>query len=451
MKALIFIIMFSCACYEIQAQENIIITIAGCDSAGFSGDGGPATKAKLFADEGFCLDNFGNLYIADSYNSRIRKINLSTGIITTVAGTDSAGYNGDGIPATDAMLYVPETVSSDTAGNLYIADALNYRVRKISVATGILTTVAGNGILGSYGDGGLATNAELNTAVGLSLDKYGNIYISDYENNKIRKVTLSTGIITTFAGNGTSGYLGDGGTAINATFTGPIQSFADDNGNLFICDQWNHAIRKVDATTGIITTIAGNGTAGYTGDGGLAIHAQLNQPCGVYVDDKENIFIAEYGDGVIRRIDGATGIISTVAGTGIRGYSGDGGPVTAAKLRCGDVFVDKNGIIYIADEDNNRVRMVYNTAMGTPQFGKLTMTERVPYPNPATDELHIDNCTGCEVRIFNLLGVEVSSFGRLRMTLTKETIDIHGLIPGVYVVRIMDENGEVWNYRVVKE
>ena len=448
MKQLVLIIIISCACYNMQAQENIIVTVAGKESAGYSGDGGPATNAKLNSDEGFCLDNFGNLYIADGFNSRVRKVNLTTGIITTIAGTDSAGYNGDGILATNANLYVPEAVFTDSAGNIYIADGLNNRIRKVSIATGIINTICGNGILGNGGDGGLAINAELNNPVGICLDRSANIYIAVYDNNKIRKITNSTNIITTFAGTGVIGYSGDGEAATNATFNGPIQCFADSIGNIFICDQYNHAIRKVDATTNIITTIAGNGTAGHTGDGGLAVNATLNQPCGIYVDNQENIFIAEYGDGVIRKIDGATGIISTVAGTGTRGYSGDGGPATAAELKCGDVFVDKNGVIYIADEDNNRVRMVYNTAMGigNVQMGQYTNVKI--YPNPVNDELNIENGANSDLIIYNLLGSELLE---TKLISNKEAVNIIHLTPGVYLVKIIGANGEVQNFRVVKE
>ncbi len=443
-----------------QAQENIIITIAGKDSAGFSGDGGPATDAKLYTDEGFCLDNFGNLYIADGYNNRIRKVKLSTGIITTIAGTDSAGYNGDGIAATNAKIYFPTAVFTDTIGNVFIADAGNNRIRKISISTGLISTIAGSGPIGvgaggNSGDGGIATNAQLSVPVGLYIDKYNNIFICDYGNNKVRKVEYSTGIITTFAGIGSStysggyvGYSGDGGSATNAQFSGIAYCFADTIGNLFICDQWNHVVRKVDAITGIVTTIAGNGTVGYSGDGGLAINAQLNQPVGIFVDDRENIFIAEYGDGVIRKIDGTSGNISTIAGTGTRGYSGDGGPATAAELKCSEVFVDKYGVIYIADIDNNRVRMVYNTAMGVGNV-KMGNGENVQiYPNPVNDEFHIDNAANSEVRMFNLLGQEVFS-GKLNSS--KESVDIRGLPSGTYVVQIISGSGEVQNYRVVKE
>ncbi len=448
MNKIISIIVFTCFANLLQAQVNII-TIAGCcDSVGYGGDHGLATNAKLNFPEALCLSKDGNIYIADVGNNRIRKLNLSTRIISTIAGIDSGGYNGDGIPATASQLFIPSAVVTDTTGNIYIGDGLNHRIRKINKTTGIISTIAGNGNIGNTGDGGAATNAEIYGPVGLTFDKFSNLYIADCQNHNVRKVAPN-GIISTIAGNGTPGFTGDGGPATDATFNTPSYAIMDNYGNIIIDDNFNCAMRKIDATTGIVTTIAGNGTCGYRGDGGLAVHALVSYPYGIFIDKQNDIYFAEYGNGVIRKIDGTTGIISTVVGCGVSGFGGDGGPATAAKLIPDGLVIDSNGVMYIADYGNNRIRMVYNTKLETsPQ---PSPKERVPYPNPATDELHIDNCTGCEVRIFNLLGVKVSSFDRLRMTLTKETIDIHGLIPGVYVVRIMDENGEVWNYRVVKE
>ncbi len=460
MKQLVLIIIISCACLNMQAQENIIITIAGLGTAGYSGDDGEATNAKLNVPDRLFLDRFENLYIADAFNNRIRKVDLISGIISTVCGNDTAEFSGDGGPASSSQLYVPQGIITDTIDNKYIVDAGNNRIRFINIFTNVISTIAGSGpsgigVVGDLGDGGPATNAQISNPSGLCIDKFFNLYISDYGNNKIRKINALTGIISTFAGIGTHGYMGgsvdytgDGGQATAAIFSGPIQVFADNADNIFICDQWNHAIRKVDATTGIITTITGNGTAGHTGDGGLAVNATLNQPGGIFVDDKENIFIAEYGDGVIRKIDGATGIISTVAGTGTRGYSGDGGPATAAELKCSDVVVDKNGVIYIADIDNNRIRMVYNTAMGVGNV-KMGKGENVQiYPNPVNDELNIENGANSDLIIYNLLGSELLE---TKLISNKEAVNIIQLTPGVYLVKIIGANGEVQNFRVVKE
>ena len=460
MKQLILIFFISCACHKMQAQENIIITIAGIGTAGFSGDGGQATNATLNAPDRLYLDMFENLYIADAFNNKIRKLELISGVISTICGNDTAAFSGDGGSASSSQLYVPQGVITDSNGNVYIVDAGNNRIRFINILTNIISTIVGSGpsgvgVVGDIGDSGAATNAQISNPSGICIDKKNNLYISDYGNNKIRKVDALTGIISTFAGIGTHGYMGgnvgysgDGGQATAAVFSGPIQVFADKSDNIFICDQYNHGIRKVDAITGIITTIAGIGTAGYTGDGGLAIHAQLNQPGGIFVDDRENMFIAEYGDGGIRKIDGATGIISTVAGTGTRGYSGDGGPATAAELKCSDVVVDKNGIIYISDIDNNRIRMVYNTAMGVGnvQMGK---GENVKiYPNPVNDELHIENGANSDLIIYNLLGSELLE---TKLISNKEAVSIVQLTPGIYLVKVIDASGKAQNYRVVKE
>jgi hypothetical protein len=456
----LMILFFTCACIYTQAQVKIITTICGTDTAGYNGDDKSAQKSELNVSVGLCLDISGNIYIADAENNRVRKINISTGIITTIAGTGEEGFSGDGGQATNATLGVPSGVFTDTAGNVYIADEVNNRIRKVIVSTGIITTVAGSGAIGVSlggfsGDNGPATNATMNLPVGLCLDKAANIYITDYENNRIRKVDASTGIISTVAGIGTAGYLGgfvgysgDGGLAINAQFSGTYQVFADSTGNLFICDQWNHAIRKVNASTGIITTIAGTGTAGYTGDGGLATKAQLNQPCGVYVDKQENVFIAEYGDGVIRRIDGITGIISTVAGTGTLGFSGDGGPATNAKLRCGDVFLDQYGHVFIADEDNNRIREVFDSA--TVSVPILTSAPKIEvYPNPANEELNITGIKqNTTFRLQNVTGICVLQ-GAFEKGDNK--LLMRNLMPGIYILEMTGIDGQRNITRVVKE
>lgn len=438
MKYILIILLLSAPCIKLQAQVNIITTIGGTGVAGYCCDNGPATNAQVNVPEALCLDKHGNIYIADGFNHRIRKIDISTGIITTVAGNGNPGFSGDDSLAINATLLVPEAVFADTSDNIYIADALNDRIRKVTVTTGVITTIAGNGLIGSAGDGGLATNAQFSLPVGLYIDNVNNIFIADYENNKIRKVSASTGIITTIAGNGSAGYSGDGGLAINARLSGPLRLFGDSAGNIFICDQWNHAIRKVNAVTGIITTIAGNGTAGYTGDGGLAIHATLNQPSGIFIDKRDNIFIAEYGNAVIRRIDGTSGIISTVAGTGTPGFGGDGGPPTGAQLRCSGVFLDSNGTIYIADIDNNRIRKVFDPTLGAKSIS-LNNSGIKLFPNPAKDELTIGSAssllTNATMTMYDVVGKVVME---QKLNSAKETIDISALNNGVYVVQVYD-------------
>jgi len=334
--------------------NGIITTVAGKATAGSSGDGGAATNAGLWEPIGVAVDATGNLLIADIGNNRIRRV-ATNGIITTVAGNGTEGYSGDGGVATNAELHSPNGVAVDASGNLFIADALNDRIRKVDT-NGIITTVAGNGTGGYAGDGGAATNAGLGFPSGVALDATGNLLIADLGNNRIRKVATN-GIITTVAGNGTYGYSGDGGAATNAEFHSPVRLAVDATGNLFVADDWNSRIRKVD-TNGIITTVAGNGTADYAGDGGAATNAKLNVPTGVAVDSVGNVFIADYDNSRIREVR-TNGIITTVAGNGTYGYSGDGGAATNAALNYLEgVAVDATGNLLIADTGNNRVRKV---------------------------------------------------------------------------------------------
>jgi len=244
------ILLLCCASISLHAQQYLITTIAGDDSSSFCCDGEVATNAELSLPDQVCLDNFGNLYIADAGNNRIRKIVLSTGIISSVAGTGSYGYSGDGGPATDAQLWYPDGICTDSAGDLYISDGDNHRIRKVSVSTGIITTIAGNGTPGNSGDGNQATNAQIFGPTCISMDKYGNLYFPDFFNNNVRKINVD-GIITTVAGNGHAGYSGDGGAATSAQLFQPAEAFVDNFDNIIITDGSNHAVRKVDTKTGI--------------------------------------------------------------------------------------------------------------------------------------------------------------------------------------------------------
>jgi trimeric autotransporter adhesin len=344
---------------KVTASTGIITTIAGNGTAAYPGDGGPATSAELSLPQGVAVDTAGNIYIADTFNDRIRVVGSALPTINTVAGNGTEGYSGDGGAAISAELHLPLGVAVDSAGNIYIADYGNNRIREGTLSTGIISTVAGNGTAGYSGDGGAATSAELYDAPGVAVDGAGNIYIADYDNNRIRKVTVSTGIISTVAGNGTAGYSGDGGAAINAELDNPSGVAVDGAGNIYIADYYNHRIRKVTLSTGIISTVAGNGTAGYSGDGGAAINAKLYFPYGVAVDGAGNICIADSANNRIREVTASTGIISTVAGNGTASYSGDGGAATSAELRLPSaVAVDGAGNIYIADRENERIREV---------------------------------------------------------------------------------------------
>ena len=336
---------------------GIITTVAGSHEAGFSGDDGPAVEARLNGTRGIAVDKAGALYFADSGNNRIRKVDTA-GIITTVAGSGEAGFSGDDGPAVEARLNDPRGVTADGAGNLFIADTNNHHIRKVDVA-GIITTVAGSGNFGWFGgDDGSAVRAQLNQPQDVALDEAGNLYIADSGNRRIRKVNAA-GVITTFAGTGLGGYRRDGGSATRAQLTMPIGVAADGAGNIYIADSGNHTVRRVDAAD-IITTFAGTGEAGFSGDGGPAIQAQLDSPGGAAVDGAGNLFIADGNR--IRKVD-AAGTITTVAGEGRR-FSGDGGPATAAQFYDPrDVAVDGAGNIFIADRYNHRIRKV--NAAGT--------------------------------------------------------------------------------------
>jgi len=346
---------------SVFAVQGYLITMAGNGDQGFSGDGASAISAELAFPNSIAVDADKNIYISDSVNNRIRKVTFSTGLISTVAGNGNSVHSGDGSAATDAGMS-PNGVAVDSAGNIYISDGVNNRVRKVTVSTGIISTVAGDGtssysgdgglavsagvdpfaiavdsagdiyiaghhrirkvsagnistvagsggggiLDGGYsGDGGLATSAELNTPNGVALDSDGNIYISDGANNRIRKVTVSTGFITTIAGSGVTSYSGDDGPALSAGMTADGVA-VDSDGNIYIADRDNHRIRKITVSTGIISTVAGNGLAGYEGSGLLATNTRLNQPNGVFVDDDDNIYISDSSNHVVRRIDGPT-------------------------------------------------------------------------------------------------------------------------------------------------
>ena len=336
---------------------GLVTTVAGTGDLGSSGDGGPATCAHLFSPFGVAVDANGNLYIADFGNNRIRKVSPS-GIITTVVGTGTYGYGGDGGPATSAFLSDPIDVAVDNNGNLYIADRGNHRIRKVNTS-GVITTVAGTGTYGYSGDGGPATLAQLNTPYNVAVDASGNIYISDSNNRRIRKVDTA-GIITTTAGTGTQGYSGDGGPATSAQLGYPHSLLVDGSGNLYFDDYYNHCMRKV-SPSGIITTVAGTGDPGYSGDGGPATSAQLYYPFGIAKDGSGNLYVGDNSNNRVRKID-TSGIITLFAGNGSNGsggFNGDGeSAITAQLSEPSGVAVDSDGNLYIADRANHRIRKV---------------------------------------------------------------------------------------------
>jgi sugar lactone lactonase YvrE len=392
------------------APDGVISTVVGNGTKGHSGDGGPATSAQLDGPVGIAVGAMGNLYIADSSSSRIRKV-THDGFISTVAGNGTHGFGGDGGPATSAQLFFPEAVAVDGAGNIFISDSSNSRIRKVTpdgfISTlagsdtsacsgdvglavsmqlgvvsgvavdiegnlfiaergcdrvrkvtpdGLMRTVAGNGNPGYGGDGGPATSAQLRLPQGVSVDKAGNLFIADFVNARIRKVTPD-GLIGTVAGNGTYGFSGDGGPATSAQIFNPLGVAVDEAGNLFFADNGNYRVRKV-TPDGFISTVAGDGTQGYSGDGGPATSAQLDGPVGIAVDTAGNLFIADSYNARIRKVT-PDGFVSTVAGDGNPGYSGDGGPATSARLYWPyGIAVDAAGNLFIADTGNCVIRKV---------------------------------------------------------------------------------------------
>ncbi len=368
---------------EVIASTGNIQTVAGTPgTTGYSGDGAAATSATLDLPQGVFVDASGNIYIADTFNSVIRVVNpgsqpvtiagiaIPAGDIQTVTGIqydaglgNTCQFTGDTGPATSAYLCLPDGVFADASGNIYIADTSNFGIREV-VTAGTISTIAGTlGTSGYSGDGGAATSAELNYPAAVFVDSTGSVFIADTDNYVIRAV--AAGNISTIVGNGTLAYSGNGAAGTSAALNIPYGIFVDASGNLYIADTYNSAVREVVAATGIIQTLAGNGVAcaapsSGCGDGGLAPAAQLNFPQGVFVDANGNVFIADTENSVIREVVASTGVIQTVAGTpGSAGYSGDAGAPTSAQLSSPTtILLDVAGNIYIADTGNSAIRVV---------------------------------------------------------------------------------------------
>lgn len=422
------------------AFSQTISTVAGNGAAGYSGDNGLATSAQLQYPFSVAADQQGNIYIADRGNNCIRKVNAA-GFISTFAGTGIAGYGGDGGPAAQAQLNDPTGVAVDNNGLIYIADRGNNRIRKVD-AVGSISTVAGTGSAGYSGDNGPAIAAALNGPRGLATDAQGNLYIADQGNQRLRKVDAG-GIITSIAGNGTMGYSGDNGTAVAAQLYNPGGVCVDAQGNIYIADVDNERIRKVD-NNGIISTIAGTGTAGYGGDNGPAVSAQLDEPLSMAMDTWGNLCIADGWNHRVRMIK-PSGIIITVAGDGNAGYSGDSGSPLLARLNHPyGIAINSSGNLYIADYDNNVIRKVSNPT-GIVNVNPGTAILEI-YPNPNNGNFNIAGIiddTKARLEVYNAIGQLLMVGDKpLEKGMIREQLKMNGAFStGFYLLHIKSRNG----------
>ena len=338
-------------------EPGIITTVVGTGERGFTGDGGPAAEALMSEPFMCAFDAAGNMYVAEAMNHCIRRVDAATGVITTVAGTGTEGYSGDGGPATAATFNQPYSLQVDTNGDVYVVDRLNFVIRRIEAATGTITTVAGTGEAAYGGDGRPAVEAKFREPNDCFLDGRGGLLVADVQDQRIRRVDLATGIITTFAGNGAKERRGDGGPATAASILGARAVCMDGAGNTYIAEREGNGIRKVDAD-GVMSTLAGTGEFGYSGDGGPSVDATWGGPKAIRCDHAGNLLVVDTENHAIRRIDPATGIVTTIAG-GRLGGEGDGGRAEEAAMdRPHGCDVDAAGNIYIADSNNHRVRVV---------------------------------------------------------------------------------------------
>ena len=379
------------------AQSSTIATVAGNHTQGYSGDGGQATLAELSSPVAVAFDSLGNMYISDNSNYVIRKVTPS-GVISTVVGNGTMGYSGDGGPVTSAEIGSPEGMAFDSAGDLFFADYADNVVREVNTA-GIISTVAGTGTSNFSGDGGPAVSAELNQPVDVAFNAEGDLFISDSGNSVIREVNTS-GVINTIAGIGTStGYSGDGGPATSALLGLPYGMAFDSSGDLFFADPYDNVVREVN-TAGVINTVAGNGTAGYSGDNGPATSAELGGPTSIAFNAFGDMFIDEGLDNVIREVS-PSGFITTAVANGSIGYSGNGGPAIESSLY-GPVGLGMNssGSLYIADTNNNAIREVaaaplFNYAVSAPT---ATLSLHITTsPQSTTFSVNVDTASGSPV------------------------------------------------------
>jgi trimeric autotransporter adhesin len=436
MKHLIF--LFICiACISNSGDAQIISTVAG-GGTDAAGDGGAATNALLKSPTGVAVDAAGNIYVCERDAHCVRKVGTD-GIITTVAGTGIAGYSGDGGAATDARLNRPYSIVTDAGGNIYFSEGDNHCIRRVNVA-GIISTIAGTGSAGYNGDGIMASAAQLNGPSGIAIDAANNMYIADFENNRIRKID-NAGIITTVAGTGITLFNGDNLPATNASLWAPAGVAVDNTNSIYITDFYHQRIRKVDPA-GIITTIAGDGTTGFSGDGNAATTAQLRNPMGICTDGHGNVFFSDVLNRRVRKVN-SSGVISTVAGNGLSGgFSGDGGLATSAGVAPLGLAFDNAGNLLACDYpvSISRVRRISNV-VAVKAIQASSLNNVIVFPNPCNGRCKVqvssNDSRDLTVLITDILGRRVAELtGK-----TNSEVVIEPDVPdGIYIVTVMSGN-----------
>jgi len=419
----------------VTAQQYTISTVVGTGQLGSSGNDGPALAAGLSYPRGMAFTADGMLYFAQAGDHVLRVFDTNTGLVHHVAGTGVLGYNGDGGPAAEAGLAAPYDVAVDPEGNVYISEADAYRIRKVNGVDATIGTFAGTLSPGNNTEVP-ATQAAMNGPRGITFTEDGDLLIALIGNECIRYVDADSSYLHAFAGSGnpgSTGFSGDGGPALNAQFFAPYGVKEAPNGNVYIADLNNRRIRMVDVTTGIITTVAGNGLDAFDGDGIPATEAAIGRPEFLAFDADGNLFFTNAEQCRIRRVDATTGLISTVAGTGVAGYSGDGGPATAAAINFpAGMVVDPAGRIYVADSYNQRIRLltpVDDTSVGESR----TPATVTAYPSPATEVLHVRSTTLGAVELMDVRGRVVH---RTQMGNGLVAIPLAGVASGLYTVRL---------------
>jgi hypothetical protein len=428
------------ACIAGASAQGVINTIAGTGTSGFSGDGGPATAAQFSYPSGVAVDNAtGSIYIADKNNHRVRMIN-AMGHVSTVAGNGTMGYTGMGGSALSAAMEYPNSIYVDNSGNYFVSDGYADVAYRIDGGTGNIMNLCGCGSQGSTGDGGPGCFARMCVPNGVFGDIAGNTYIVDVGNNRIRKVDALTGKVNTYTG-GPWGFSPSGSMAIGASYSG-VGGVCTDNNAVYVSDKGNHVVYRIDAVTGAMRIIAGTpGTAGYSGDGGMALSAKLNMPGALYVHNNF-LFICDAAANVVRVVNLSTGVIATLAGNGTMGFSGDGGSPTTARLnQPSAVWEDNAGNIYIADAGNNRIRVISGAAYkGATMVNTVAEGQVSVFPNPSQGDFSVqlsEAPVNGLLEVYNIAGVKVLSQNidqlQTSVSLSQPT--------GVYSIKVTSNKG----------